>query len=296
MRTHNAAFDTHLEGYAHTRCNMLLLELLDGTTIGLTDHDEDLDFDLDGDGTFTYYADRGILPSDIVTTVGFDVDNYEVSMPFSDDVTLPAIIGRRFNRARARLFQVNWNDLSQGASRTLYGKVADGRPEGGLAVLEVRGFTEAYNQNVGSVLSTPCRRDFGDSQCGVTRTTFATTVTASASNISFTLDVTGIPGITFDYGSVKFTSGALNGTREVELFTFDAGTGAVELFAPLAEAPAIGDALTLYNGCSKLLLSDDVTIPTCKFYDNALRFDGPGWFAPGTDTYNKYQVPGSSGA
>lgn len=295
MRTHSAELTAHLAGHAHTRCNLLLIELIDGTAIGLTDHDRDLDFDLDGDGSVTYRADRGILPSDVVTNVGFDVDNYEISMPFSDDVTLEGVTGRRFQRARARLFQVNWADLTQGASRTLYGKVADARPEGGVAVLQVRGLTEAYNQAVGRVLTTSCSADFGDAKCGVTRTEFATTVTAAASRLAFTIDVAALPDENFVFGAIRFTGGALSGTREMELFEFDPATGAVELFGPLSGVPEAGDALILFNGCSNLLMSDDPTVPTCLTHENVLRYRG-FWEAPGTDTYNKYQVPANAGA
>ncbi len=295
MRTHSAGLETHLAGLTHSRCNMLLLDLVDGTTIGLTDHDINLTFDLDGDGPINYQAGHGILPSDVTTKVGFDVDNYEVSMPFGDVVTLEGITGRRFQRARTRLFQVNWDDVTQGASRTLYGKVADARPEGGTAVLEVRGLTEAYNHIVGRVLTTSCDADFGDTRCGVARTEFATTVTAVTSNLAFTLDITGMPAINFDFGGIQFTAGALDGTREMELFSFDAGTGEVELFGPLSGVPEVGDALILFNGCSKLLMSDDVSVPTCLSYDNVLRYRG-FWDAPGTDTYNKYQIPANAGA
>lgn len=294
MRTHTAGLITHLAEYAHTRCTMLLLDLIDGTRVALTDHDEDLAFNL-GDGAATYSSAVGILPSDIVLGVGLDVPNYEVTAPLSDLVTLAAIAGKRFNRARARLFQVNWADLTQGASKTLYGKVADSRVEGGAAVLEVRGLAEAYNQVVGEVMTLTCKADFGDARCTKARTDFDTEITAATSNFQFTVSVAGIPLIPFAYGSLQFTSGDLDGAQEVELFSFNQATGATELYAPLPDVPEVGADLTIFNGCSKLKTSGDAGLPTCLFYENVINFRGEDQ-APGDDMYHKFTIPGAGGA
>lgn len=293
MRTLSAGLATHVAGDTTTLCNMLRLDLVDGTSIGLTDHDLDLAFNL-GDGSITYEAGSGILPSDVTLTTGLEVDNYEVTIPLGDTVSLEDILGKRFTRARARLFEVNWAALADGAAKLLWGKVADAKAEGGRGILEVRSATEAYNQVVGSVMVPKCRADFGDVRCGVVRTDFDTEVTAATTSFQFTIDVTGIPVIPFDYGSLVFTSGALDGTPEVELFSFDQATGAIELFAPLAGVPAVGAELTIFNGCSKLKRSDDPDLPTCLFYDNVERFRGIDQ-APG-DTYHKIGIPGSAGA
>ncbi len=55
MRTLGAGLTTHLATRSHQRAYMLLLDLIDGTTLGVTDHDKPLDFDI-GDGVVTYRA------------------------------------------------------------------------------------------------------------------------------------------------------------------------------------------------------------------------------------------------
>lgn len=296
MRTHSAGMTAHLAGYAHTRCNMLLLDLIDGTRVTLTDHDEDLEFNL-FDGLETYSAGGGILPSDIVAAVGMDAPNCEITLPLgvvlpglADGVTLPAVTGRRFNRARACLFQVNWADLSQGSSQSLWGKVCEPRIEGGAAIFEIRGLGEAYNQVVGEVTTLDCRADFGDDRCKIVPTTFDTEITAVTSRIAITVDVTGIPAIPFAYGHIEMTSGELESTQTIELFTFNQATGAIELYVPLADLPLVGDTLTITNGCSKLKKHEDASLPTCLFYDNVVNFRGED-LQVGTDTYHKIPIP-----
>lgn len=150
---------------------------------------------------------------------------------------------------------------------------------------------DRYNQTIGRLLSPYCTADFGDDLCGVTRTPYAATITAVSSDFGFTVDLGGsYDDDFFKLGTVAFTSGALAGTAEIEVFAFS-GVGVVSLFAPLAVLPEVGDELTMYRGCSKLKKSDDATVPTCASYANVLRFRGFDQ-VPGSDRYLRPAVPG----
>jgi uncharacterized phage protein (TIGR02218 family) len=289
VRTHAAGLTAHLAETSHTLCTMLRLDLVDGTSLGFTDHDVDLTTSLI-EGSLLYRSGQGLVASDVVSQVGLEVPNFELTLPLSEFVTLPSVTGKRFNRARACLFTVNWEDLTQGASQTLWGKVADQRIEGSAAVLEIRGLGEAYNQVVGQVTTLDCRVDFASAECGVTPTTFDTDITAVSSRIAFTVDVTGIPAIPFAYGHIEMTSGALQSPQTIELFSFNQATGVIELYVPLADLPEIGDQLTITNGCSKLKKHADATLPTCLFYENVVNFRGED-LQVGTDTYHKTPIP-----
>ena len=162
-RTLSAGLTSHLATRSHTRCNMLLLDLRDGTSIGVTDHDKDISFDI-GDGTVTYQAGTGILTSDVSLSAGLDADNYEVTGPIADVVTLEAVVGGRFNRARARLFQVNWKRLTDGAIKLLAGNVSEARIEGGKFVFEIRSDADRFNQVVGRLIINNCDADHGDAR------------------------------------------------------------------------------------------------------------------------------------
>jgi uncharacterized phage protein (TIGR02218 family) len=274
---------------------MLLLELRDGTSIGVTDHDKDLNYNILGSGTVTYQAGTGILTSDISLQTGLDADNYEVTGPIGELVTLEAILGGRFNRARAYLFQVNWKKLSDGAIKLLSGNVSEARIEGGKFVFEIRSDCDRFNQVVGRLIVNNCDADFGDARCGITPEEIAGTVTAAASDgLSFTVSFTGsYANNYFNLGQVEFTSGDLNGTAPVEIFDWTSG-GVVTLFAPLAEAPAVGDTCTIKVGCTKARSSSDPTVRTCKFYDNVINFRGfPE--VPGSDQILRATIPGQGG-
>jgi uncharacterized phage protein (TIGR02218 family) len=241
----------HLSGRSHTRANMLLLDLVDGTAIGVTDHDKPIDYDIGG-GTVTYDAGTGILTSNVSLSASLDADNYEVTGPISDIVTLDAVVGGRFNRARARLFEINWKDLTQGAIKVLAGNVAEARVEGGKFTFEIRGDTDRYNQTVGRLITDSCDADFADGiRCFATATEIVGTVTAVTDAMRFTVSFTGTyADDLFNKGTVEFLTGALAGTRKIEIEDWTAA-GAITLFVPAVEAPAIGDTMTIRNGCGK---------------------------------------------
>lgn len=286
-RTLGGPLTAHIATRSHTRATMLRIDLKDGTSLGITDHNRDLNFDL-GDGAISYSASAGILPSDVKLSAGFDADNFEVTGPIADLVTREAVLGGRFNRARVRLFQVNWASLGSGAIKILTGDVADARVEGGKFVLAITSDIARFNQVVGSVITPYCAADFGDARCGFTPEEISATVTAVASDLSFTVGFTGsYANDYFNAGTVEFTSGALAGTAPVEIFDWSAG-GGVTLFTALSDLPEIGDALTVKKGCLR-------TRDACKAYGNILNFRGfPE--VPGSDQALRMAVPGNAGA
>lgn len=266
MRTVTAAMAGHLAGTAHTRCKMLLIELTDGTVIGITDHDKDIEFDI-GDGVETYSARTGILTSDVALSCGLDADNYEVTGPISDTVTLAAILGGRFNRARARLFQVNWKNLSAGAIKLLAGNVTEVRPAGGRFTMEVRSDVDRYNSTVGRQITNNCPWDFADQvHCHATPTEITGTVIAVTSARVFRVSFSGAYADNFfNFGTVLGLTGDNTGTT-MEIFDW-AADGSLELFAPMAVDPAVGDTFIIRDGCGK-------SRTDCMAHDNIVDFGG----------------------
>jgi uncharacterized phage protein (TIGR02218 family) len=258
---------THLASHSHSRCDMLLLDLRDGTSFGVTSNSRDVDFDI-GDGTITYSSGTGILTSNVSASCGLDADNYEVTGPLSDLVTKEAVLGGRYNRARARLFEVNWKDLSAGAIKILAGYVSEARIEGGKFVFEIRSDVDFYNQMVGRVITNMCDADFGDGiRCHGTPTSVVGTVTAVTDAMRFTVSFTGsYANDFFNKGTVQFLTGAMAGTDKIEIEDWTSA-GAITLFAPAVENPAIGDTLTIKDGCGK-------TRDDCMAHGQILNFRG----------------------
>lgn len=308
VRTTSLAMASHFAEDATTLCYMLQLQLTDGYTIyTLTDHSEDLVYDMaDGWGPFTYYSGTGILPSDIVLTSSLDVSNFEVGGPISPgsarvspfigkEINRDDVLGGVFTRAYAKLFMVNWADLSMGHIPIMAGKVAQARVEGSAFVLEIRNQNDDLNQTIGRLLTPYCTATYGDTQCGVVRTAYPATVTAVTDALKFTVNLGGThPDDFFNFGEVVWDASWLGGYT-FEVFDYVGATGAVELFSATPFLPEVGDTLTLYRGCSKLRKSDIVGVPTCFTNANVERFRGfPE--VPGSDLYLKIAVAGSGGA
>lgn len=282
-RTLSSGLSTHLSGRSHTRCNMLLLDLSDGTSIGTTDHDQDIDFDI-GDGSVTYSSGTGILTSDVSLSCGLDADNYEVRGPIADTVTLAGVLGGRYNNARARLFQVNWKSLGDGAIKILAGDVREARVEGGEFVFEIRSDVDRLNQTVGRILANSCDADYADQiRCFATPTEVEGTVTAVTDAMRFSVSFTGsYANDFFNKGTVIGLTGANVGTT-VEIYDWTSA-GAITLFAPLAETPEIGDTFTVRDGCGK-------SRTDCMAHGQILNFRGfPE--VPGSDQVMKPAIPG----
>jgi uncharacterized phage protein (TIGR02218 family) len=232
---------------------MFLAELSDGTSVGITGNSRNIDFDL-GDGLVAYDAGTGILMSNLAASCGLEADNYEVRGPITDTAPfrLEDFLGGRWNYARTYRFQVNYKSLSDGAIKQLAGNVTEARIEGGKFILEVRSDVDRYNQTVGRVITDQCDADFADQiQCFATTTTVVGTVTAVTDAMRFTVSFTGsYANDFFNKGTVEFLTGVLAGTDKIEIEDWTSA-GAITLFAPAVESPAIGDTMTVRDGCGK---------------------------------------------
>lgn len=294
MRTLTAALTAHLAERAHTRCSMLLLDFRDGTSLGITDHNHDIVYDA-GDGDETYRSRTGILTSDVSMSASLDTDNYEIRGPIGADVTEAEVIGGRYDRARARLFQINWKAPGDGRVPLLAGNVASSRVEGGRFVFEIRSDMDRFNQVVGRVLTNNCDADFGDARCGATPTVESETVVSVVSSMLFTVTNGGARADDFfNLGKATPTSGLNAGQLPIEIVNWEdngGGTATVELFTPFVYTPAVGDGFDIQNGCSKARKSDDVTVPTCLTHNNVVNFRGFPEI-PGSDQVLRAAIPG----
>lgn len=286
-RTIPAGIAADLAAGHTTLARCLRLDLRDGTSIGITDHDADLTVNL-GDGALVYSHATGALPSAVALSLGFEADSFEVRGPLDAAVTQAAILGGRYDRAVARLFDVDWTTPADFV-RLLKGRVAEARVEGGVFVMSVRSVADAFNQAIGAVLSPYCRYDLGDARCTVDLGpfTFAGEVASVTDQMTFGVTWTGATP-TADQarmGKLNWLTGDLAGTLPVELFSLAAGVAT--MWAPLAADPGVGDTFELTAGCDK-------TRVTCRdTYANAVNFGGEPDLT-GSEAYNRYAVPGSS--
>lgn len=279
-RTVSGGMATHLATRTHKRCSMLRLDMTDSTSLGVTDHDQDLTYTGVG-GSLVYSASTGIFSSDLTLAAGLESDGFEMTGPIGATVSLAALLGGRFDRARARLFQVKWDSLGSGHIPLLAGNVAEVRIEGGRFTFEVRSDADRFNQTIGRLITPYCPGDH-DTCCVQIADELATTVDAVPDEYHVTV-ADAITAADYADGRLWFTSGDLAGTLPVEII---GGTGnTLELFEPLPALPSPGDALTLKEGC-------DRTREMCRDrFDNVINFRGfPE--VPGSDQALKIPVPG----
>ena len=296
MRTLSSHLTSMLATREHTRARCLWLALRDGTVIGMTDHDRDLTVDMTdiSDVPVEFKAGTGVLPSDVETAAGLEADNFNVEGPLGSLISRTDVLGLRYNRARARLFEVDWNQSTPDILPVLQGVIAEVQISGSRFIFEVRSDVERLNQTIGRLITPYCDAEFGDERCGAAVPQTAAEVTAVTNAHSFTLDQAGnFSDDHFVYGKVDFTTGALVAADQVEVWAYVGSSSFVTLLTPLPEEPQVGDQLVIKRGCSKLKKADDASVPTCLTYANVLNFRGADQ-VPGSDQYLKIPVPGET--
>jgi uncharacterized phage protein (TIGR02218 family) len=208
-----------------------------------------------------------------VDTLVFDV------MPQAADMVnglpfLAACVQGAFDGAELQLeraFMATYGDISAGTVILFAGRVAEIDLGRAVATFTINSHLELLNLQLPRNLWQPgCVNSLGDTSCGVNLPSFGVAGSAvagsSASAIAATL---AQPTSYFDQGKIAFTSGANAGlTRSVKSWV--AGSpGSVALLAPFPNAPAAGDAFTIYPGCDKTLGPNG-----CAKFANTARFKG----------------------
>jgi uncharacterized phage protein (TIGR02218 family) len=155
---------THIAGEVTTLATCWKITRTDGTVMRYTDHDVDLI--VSGD---TYLAMQGFNPTAVQNDSSFSVDNVEIAAVFNEDaITAEDIRAGKYDYADVRLFVVNWADTTMGIIKIRRGWLGECMltPEGYFKT-ELRGLTQAIQQNIGEFYSVACRADLGDARCKI---------------------------------------------------------------------------------------------------------------------------------
>jgi uncharacterized phage protein (TIGR02218 family) len=289
MKTLPPALQSHLDTGTTTLAWCWRLTRGDATRLGFTDHDRDLAFD----GT-TFDAASGFTATDIKDGVGLAVDNLEVASALrSDALNEDDLAAGLYDDAAVEIWRVNWADTDQ---RVLMrrGSLGEVRRSGVSFTAEVRGLAHYLQQPKGRLYQYGCDADLGDARCGIDlddplfRGT-GTVVTASSLRLFTATGIEAFAADWFTRGLVTFTSGANAGRgQEVKRHVLDSGAGTdatLELWQPMAQAIAPGDAFTVTAGCDK-------HFATCQTkFTNAVNFRGFPHM-PGNDFVTAVARPG----
>ncbi len=271
MKTIPAALQTHLNGEVTTLATCWKLKLKSGTIMGFTDFEKDLVI-----SSVTYQSISGFVGSAVSTSSDLAVDNMDLEgMLRSDAIKEQDIMAGIYDYAEIEIFQVNYNDVSQGVANLKRGRLGEVQVKGQNFVVEVRGLTQSLSQEIGEYYSPACRANLGDTRCKVNLTPH--TKTGSVTGITSTqqfLDTARTEAIGyFNFGKITFTSGLNNGLS-VEVKEYSPGK--ITLVMPMPYTIAVGNTYTIIAGCDK-------TLVTCKnTFSNVVNFRGEP-HVPGSD-------------
>jgi uncharacterized phage protein (TIGR02218 family) len=157
----------------------------------------------------------------------------------------------------------------------------------------VRGLAQELNQPMGRVFGHSCDADLGDTRCKIDLTNAAyrgngvVTVVMDARRFQ----ASGLGAFAsgwFTGGKLTFTSGANAGrAMEVKRHALTSGNVTVELWQPMTEAVAAGNAFSVTAGCDK-------QFGTCKAkFANQVNFRGFPYM-PGNDAVLSYPARGDA--
>ena len=253
-----------LEQETTTFATCWLLKLKSGEELGFTDFDQDLNIN-----NITYHSASGFTGSAIQSNSGLAVDNLEIEGMLDNELILKQdLIAGKYDHAEIEIFLVNYENLSAGKLHLKRGWFGEVSIKDNMFIAEVKGLTHALNKNIGDLYSHRCRAKFGDEKCKVdlSKYTFSGTITEVQSNNIITDINRAEESNFFQYGSIKFLTGANQGiAKEVQSYTKN---GKIVLASQLPHKPSAGDSYEIITGCNK-------SFEICyKQFNNAINFRG----------------------
>lgn len=268
MKQISAQLAAHLAGEVTTLATCWKLKRRDNIILGFTDLDRDIVF-----GSVLYKAATGFTPTVIENTSALAVDNLDIEgMISATSITEADLLAGKYDFAEIEIFQLNYNDLNQGALKLRRGWLGEVSLHKQQFVAEIRGLTQRLSQTIGELYSPSCRATLGDMRCKVNLVSHTVTgsVTTTISTQEFLDNARSEASGIFTFGIITFTSGANTGlSMELKEHIYNASSGTkIVLALPMPYSISVGDAYSLVKGCDK-------TTKTCfERYNNIVNFRG----------------------
>jgi len=228
-----------------TTCELIKITRVDGMVVGFTSHDVAVTY------AGVTYDPLGFSPTALESNSTLAVANAEAQLLIdSTIITETDVIAGKYDHAAIEILRVNWSSPTA-HDLLISGWVGEIRLDQGRFTREVRSKMQLLQNNIGRVLEKDCDADLGDARCTVNLAaiTVTGTVTAVASQSSFTDSARTEADGLFDFGAVTFTSGANSGLS-MEVYAYSADTFTVRL--PFPYPIQIGDTYSVYPGCDKI--------------------------------------------
>lgn len=269
MKSISVALQAHFGLATTTLAVLWKVTRRDGTILGFTTHDADIFYN-----AVTYLASSGFLPSANDYKSDFSVDSSEID-GFLDNVVIKEsdIRNRLYDFAVVEQRVVNWANLSQGDVILRKGIIGNIKMVAGILTAEIRGLTQYFSTQVGSLFGPLCRAELFSSGgnnvdpgskwlCHVKEADYTQTGTVSSTvgdartiipnsgllQIGSTTPSAPAPAGWFNDGELTFTTGPNSG-YSFEIKTWDGTT--LSLLLPMPFPPHASDSFTIIPGCDK---------------------------------------------
>lgn len=241
----------------------------DATVLAYTEHDRDQTVTVDSVSTLLL-GNPGFNIQSLASSAGLDVDNTNVYINESDDITRVDLLKRKWDGAEVFFFRYNWKLPASGYIPVKRGSWGNFAPMQGQFKVEFRDSRQAIQQNTTWIFQESCRWRLYDARCTVDPTTFTFTpvaVTAATSSAyTFTASALTQAADYFGEGEILWLTGDNAGcSSKVRSFA----AGVVTLSEALIGTIQVADTFTIKAGCRKRWSED------CKTkFDNLINFGG----------------------
>tara|TARA_R110002072_G_scaffold25934_1_gene86428 strand:+ start:1884 stop:2726 length:843 start_codon:yes stop_codon:yes gene_type:complete len=267
---------THLAGEVTTLVTCWRLTRRDGRRLAFTTHDQILRID-----HVSFRPVNSFFSTAVSSSNALNVDNLAVDMMLSSDgIDERDIRAGLYDHAAIEIFQVNWQDLSQGKLPIRKGWLGEFSLKDDQFTVEIRGLSQKLQQTIGDVFSPDCRADLGGDRCHVNleKVSRLGRVTEVLEPDRFQDSGRAEVDGWYDYGVLRWISGGNAGLKsEIKRYT----VADFRLYDDLKSPIAVGDIYLAVAGCDKRAV-------TCKTkFDNFANFRGETAI-PGTDALYRY--------
>ena len=214
MRSTPTALRIFMAGETLTLAQLWKVTLSDGSIRSFTDLDRDIVYD-DGTGIRTYSSSTGFLPSAIEGTSELSVNNQNINGILDPSaITDEDLRAGLWDAAEVVIYRVNYRSLAMGhevLNRGTIGNVTTGRLS---FESEIRGLTQALQQQSNRTVQAKCTATFCDDRCklNVVDFTHSGAVVSVASRQTFGSDLTQDVGVFAD-GYLTWLTGANAGLK-----------------------------------------------------------------------------------
>ena len=249
MRALPEAMAAQLAAGVSTLCHAWVLERVDGTQLGFTDHDRDLTVD----GVICRAASGWTLGA-ADTELGLAAGTATARAALDDSaITAEDLDQGLYDEARVVCRRVDWTDPAVGVE-LWRGRVRRIKREGAGFTAEIEGPLMALERVVGRTFGRVCDANLGDDRCRaeIEGAVFNGAGAVSAVRDGRWLTVSGLGGFAagwFAGGVLSWTGGA-NAGRAVAVAAHEAG-GVLALETAAFFAIEAGDAFAVRAGCDK---------------------------------------------